>query len=181
MPSSLTRRSMLGSLSLSLLARAQMASRGVQPSARPKASGLPFDSRLIDISAQAGLTLPVICGDEDRSKYILKATGGGVAFLDDNNDGWLDIFLLSQTRWEGAPPGTSNRLYRNNRDRGLGLLLGVELESHANAGRVMYRALGFGLSFKVTMGKILTLTPPLAISREEMDAAISILDRALGH
>jgi 4-aminobutyrate aminotransferase len=45
----------------------------------------------------------------------------------------------------------------------------------------MYRALEFGLSFKVTMGKILTLTPPLTISREEMDQAISILDSALGH
>jgi 4-aminobutyrate aminotransferase len=64
--------------------------------------------------------------------------------------------------------------------RGLGLLLGVELDSPMAAERAMYRALEFGLSFKVTMGTVLTLTPPLTISREEMDQAIEILDRALG-
>jgi 4-aminobutyrate aminotransferase len=64
--------------------------------------------------------------------------------------------------------------------RGLGLLLGVELTSAAAAEHVMYRSLELGLSFKVTMGTVLTLTPPLTISRQEMDEAISILDRALG-
>jgi (R)-1-hydroxy-2-aminoethylphosphonate ammonia-lyase len=64
--------------------------------------------------------------------------------------------------------------------RGLGLLLGVELDSAVTAERAMYRALESGLSFKVTGGTVLTLTPPLTISREEMDEAIAILDRALG-
>ena len=63
--------------------------------------------------------------------------------------------------------------------RGLGLLIGVELASPAAAERAMYRSLELGLSFKVTMGTVLTLTPPLTISREEMDDAIGILDRAL--
>jgi 4-aminobutyrate aminotransferase len=63
--------------------------------------------------------------------------------------------------------------------RGLGLLIGVELADAAAAERTMYRSLELGLSFKVTMGTILTLTPPLTISREEMDEAIGILDRAM--
>ena len=63
--------------------------------------------------------------------------------------------------------------------RGLGLLLGVELASAAAAEHAMYRSLELGLSFKVTMGTILTLTPPLTISRQEMDEALAILDRAL--
>jgi len=63
--------------------------------------------------------------------------------------------------------------------RGLGLLIGVELTSPAAAERAMYRSLELGLSFKVTMGNVLTLTPPLTISREEMDEAIGILHRAL--
>ena len=58
----------------------------------------------------------MIYGDPDHNAYILEAIGCGVAFLDYDNDGWLDIFVLSGTRWEGAPPGTTNRLYRNNRD-----------------------------------------------------------------
>ena len=39
-----------------------------------------------------------------------------MAFLDYDNDGWLDLFVLNGTRLEGAPPGTTNRLYKNNRD-----------------------------------------------------------------
>lgn len=61
--------------------------------------------------------------------------------------------------------------------RGLGLFLGVELKTGAE--RVMYRALELGLSFKVTMGRILTLTPALTITEEEMSRALGILERAI--
>ena len=47
-----------------------------------------------------------------RKKYILEAIGCGCAFIDYDNDGWMDIFLLSGTRLEGDPEGASNRLYR---------------------------------------------------------------------
>ena len=93
-----------------------MASRGVKALPRGKASGLPFNCRLTDIAAQAGLTAPVIYGGVDRNAYIIEAIGCGVAFLDYDNDGWLDIFVLSGTRWEGAPAGATNRLYHNTRD-----------------------------------------------------------------
>jgi 4-aminobutyrate aminotransferase len=43
----------------------------------------------------------------------------------------------------------------------------------------MYRALEKGLSFKVTMGNILTLTPPLTITRAEMDKALDIIEECL--
>ena len=42
--------------------------------------------------------------------------GCGCAFIDYDNDGWMDIFLLSGTRLEGDPPEATNRLYKNNRD-----------------------------------------------------------------
>lgn len=71
--------------------------------------------------------------------------------------------------------------------RGLGLLLGVELirsrdpvvRAGDEAEQVMYAALRRGLSFKVTMGNLLTLTPPLTLSREELDLAVNMLDAAL--
>jgi 4-aminobutyrate aminotransferase len=63
--------------------------------------------------------------------------------------------------------------------RGLGLLLGIELRASDAAERVMYRALEKGLSFKVTMGNILTLTPPLTISRQELDQALDIIEESL--
>ncbi len=72
--------------------------------------------------------------------------------------------------------------------RGRGLLLGLELVSDrttktpaANAAeRVLYAALSRGLSFKTTMGNVLTLTPPLITTREQMGQALDILDDCLG-
>jgi enediyne biosynthesis protein E4 len=103
-------------LAAPVLATAQMSTRGVKATSRPKASGLPFNAWFTNVAAKAGLTAPVIYGGVDANAYILEAIGCGAAFLDYDNDGWLDIFLLSGTRWEGAPPNTTNRLYHNNRD-----------------------------------------------------------------
>ena len=83
---------------------------------RPAPSGRPFNAHFVDVAAAAGLTAPTIYGGVEGKKYILEATGCGCAFLDYDNDGWMDIFLLTGTRLEGAPPDASNRLYQNNRD-----------------------------------------------------------------
>jgi 4-aminobutyrate aminotransferase len=72
--------------------------------------------------------------------------------------------------------------------RGLGLILGVELLTERTslsratdeAERVMYAALSAGLNFKVTMGNILTLTPALTLTQQEMDQALTILEQAIG-
>ncbi|MGD0577593.1 MAG: CRTAC1 family protein [Bryobacteraceae bacterium] len=113
----MTRRRILATLGLTgANLFGQMASRGVRPTARAKASGLPFHARFTDVAKQAGLLKPVIYGLPDRMDYILEAMGCGVAFLDYDNDGWLDIFLLSGTRKEGPVAGASNHLYKNNRD-----------------------------------------------------------------
>ena len=93
-----------------------VSSRGVRPQPRGKPSGRPFVARFTDIAREAGLTEPVVYGGVGSKSYILEVVGCGVAFLDYDNDGWLDLFVLNGTRLEGAPPGTTNRLYRNNRD-----------------------------------------------------------------
>jgi hypothetical protein len=93
-----------------------MSSRGVRPLPRGKPSGLPFHAKFTDVAAHAGLRAPVIYGPPDRMDYIIESMGCGVAFLDYDNDGWLDIFLLSGTRREGPVEGATNRLYKNNRD-----------------------------------------------------------------
>jgi 4-aminobutyrate aminotransferase len=49
----------------------------------------------------------------------------------------------------------------------------------AAADAVLYRCLERGLSFKVSHGNCLTLTPPLTISRQDLDTALGILDEAL--
>ncbi len=72
--------------------------------------------------------------------------------------------------------------------RGLGLFLGIELVKDKKtreravdeAEKVMYAALSKGLSFKTTMGNILTLTPPLTITQAQMDAALDVIDACIG-
>jgi len=96
-----------------------MASRGVLPAPRPKFSGRPWPVILADIAPRAGLTAPVIYGEEFRKKYIFEANGPGIAFYDYDGDGWLDIFVPSGTMLGNLPPGEpgpTNRLYHNNRD-----------------------------------------------------------------
>jgi 4-aminobutyrate aminotransferase len=71
--------------------------------------------------------------------------------------------------------------------RGLGLLAGIELvadrASRAPAPEaaeaVMYAALSRGLSFKVTMGSVITLAPPLTVTEDELNRALAILDECL--
>ena len=114
----ITRRRMLALLagSASSAFAQGVSSRGVKPQPRGKPSGRPFHSRLTDVAAEAGLRHPIVYGGVDSKSYILEVVGCGVAFFDYDNDGWLDLLVLSGTRLEGAPPGTTNRLYKNNRD-----------------------------------------------------------------
>jgi 4-aminobutyrate aminotransferase len=73
------------------------------------------------------------------------------------------------------------------RVRGLGLLLGVELvrdrktreRAVEETEQVMYDALSKGLSFKLMMGNVIQLTPPLNITKGTMDEAVDILDACL--
>ena len=81
----------------------------------PIAQPAPF-SRFTDVAAQAGLTQPIVYGTQGQVTYILESMGGGCAFFDYDNDGWIDIFLLGGRTLEGTPPGSGNRLYHNNRD-----------------------------------------------------------------
>jgi len=87
-----------------------------KPLPRPKASGRPFNAHFVDVAAAAGLNAPVTYGDPEIKKYIVESTGCGCAFIDYDNDGWTDLFVLCGTRLGGAPEGTTNRLYTNNRD-----------------------------------------------------------------
>jgi len=71
--------------------------------------------------------------------------------------------------------------------RGIGFLMGLDLVTdHENrtpasdiADRVLYRCLNDGLSFKTTMGNVITLTPSLVTTREDMDQAMEILETAI--
>jgi hypothetical protein len=72
-----------------------------------------------DVTAQAGLGGAFnVFGGVTHKRYVLEETGCGVALFDYDNDGWLDIFLVNGTRWEGISPQhqPSNFLFQNNRN-----------------------------------------------------------------
>src|SRR6185369_6395448 len=81
----------------------------------PTGIGQEFPVSFTDVASVAGLTDPTIYGDIDRKRYIIETNGCGVAFVDYDNDGWVDLFMLSGTRLTGMPVGRepTNRLYRN--------------------------------------------------------------------
>ncbi len=116
----LSRRSLLSLLACpasSLLAQTQgMASRGVKAAPRPKPSSLPFHARFTDVARQAGLSQITVCGHAGHAEYITEVMSCGAAFFDFDNDGWIDILVLSGSRTGDPPAAASNRLYKNNRD-----------------------------------------------------------------
>lgn len=71
--------------------------------------------------------------------------------------------------------------------RGRGLMLGIEIVSDRDtkaedndlAERIYYRCLENGLSFKISRGCVLTLSPPLTIKRAELDTALTIVENAI--
>src|SRR5260370_29396584 len=93
-----------------------IASRSIKPTPSPRASGRTWNSTLTNISRQAGLTAPTVYGAESGVQYLSETSSGGIAFLDYDDDGWLDIFVVSGTRFGETPAGASNRLYPNNHD-----------------------------------------------------------------
>jgi len=112
----------LGSGLLLLLAAGSVYGQGMAggnaaPAPRPKFSGKAFPAHLADVAPQAGLDMEFVCGRPDRKEYIIEANGTGVAFVDYDGDGWLDVFLVNGFTldgFSGSPP--TNRLYRNERD-----------------------------------------------------------------
>jgi len=81
-------------------------------------SATPPRVHFVDIAARAGLTARTEDGGERTKKYIIETTGSGAAFVDYDNDGWPDIFLVNGTTLDGFPRGKepTSHLYHNNRD-----------------------------------------------------------------
>ena len=72
-----------------------------------------------DIAEKAGLTSWRHTMGTPQKNYILEATGSGVALLDYDNDGWLDIYLVNGSTFDALsgktePPHAA--LFHNNQD-----------------------------------------------------------------
>lgn len=71
-----------------------------------------------NVAPHAGLTVRNVSGDETHKKYLPELNGSGVAFIDYNNDGLPDIYLINGTRafLSSSDPAPISHLYRNNGD-----------------------------------------------------------------
>ena len=82
-----------------------------------KESHLGFS--IVDVAVEAGLGKALnVFGEAKSKRYLLEEMGCGAAFFDYDHDGWLDIFLVNGTRFDGDLSGhePSNYLFHNNRD-----------------------------------------------------------------
>jgi len=79
----------------------------------PMAKG-PAEFR--DVTTAAGIKFVHNNGAYGK-KYLPETLGPGVAFIDYDNDGWPDIFLVNGMDWPGhATKHTTPKLYHNNHD-----------------------------------------------------------------
>ena len=69
-------------------------------------TGAAYNLRFVNVAASAGLTQVFPNGGDKTKQFIIETTGSGAAFLDYDNDGLLDIFIVSGQ-------GGLSRLYHN--------------------------------------------------------------------
>src|SRR5206468_2305766 len=92
----------LGRMNLAPGGAAGMDSFGAFEEVPPAASGISW----------------VHVGGQSPGMYLPETVGPGCAFLDYDNDGWMDIYLVNSGACDFYKPATPirNALYRNNRD-----------------------------------------------------------------
>ena len=107
----MSRRQFLGGAGVSILgSAASPAARALAAAtAQPYFQAIPAEQSGIGWSHTAGLS---------PNMYLPETVGAGCAFLDYDNDGWMDIYLVNSGPcdfYQSAKP-LRNALYRNNRD-----------------------------------------------------------------
>jgi hypothetical protein len=80
--------------------------------------GTPVEFSFANTAAEAGLSSITVYGGKESNKYLLETTGCGVAAIDIDNDGWLDLFIVNGSVLEGFAAGRAptGHLYRNRGD-----------------------------------------------------------------
>ena len=95
------------------------------PTLQAAPSSVPLSAPVFDVKHPRGLDFKHV-NSPTPQKYLIETMGGGVALLDYNNDGLLDIFLVNSgdltnpmhqpEKFNRQDPKNWNRLYRQNPD-----------------------------------------------------------------
>ena len=104
-------------LRLLVIVAALVTTASPMTTAQP-ARGGPLTFSFAETAKAAGLTAITVYGGIETNKYLVETTGCGVAVLDIDGDGWLDLFIVNGTVLGGFPAGQEpmGHLYRNRRD-----------------------------------------------------------------
>jgi len=117
------------------------------------------------VTAAAALETLAVIDDED---LVANAARVGARALE-RMTGWRSRFpVVGDVRGRGLLPGADLVCDRESRE-----------PAPDAAERVLYGALDRGLSFKTSMGNVLTLTPPLVTTEADMDRALAIREECL--
>jgi hypothetical protein len=95
-----------------------------------------------DVTEEAGITWKHFTG-ESPDAHLIETKNGGAAFLDFDQDGWLDIFLLNggETPLGKSPTPVRNALYRN-----LGNGKFEDVAARAGIDRIAFYGIGIAVS-----------------------------------
>ena len=82
--------------------------------ASPETAPFPFE----EVSPEKSGVKWTHSSGKSPEKYLPESSGAGCAFLDYDNDGWMDIYLVNSGKCDFFTPSTPlrNALYKNNRD-----------------------------------------------------------------
>jgi len=71
-----------------------------------------------DIAQKAGIDFVNVSGEKTEKRYLFEAKGAGLAFLDFDNDGWMDLLFVQGSTTKGFLENDNphSALYRNNKD-----------------------------------------------------------------
>jgi hypothetical protein len=83
-----------------------------------RAAALPGPPTFEEVPASKSGIHWVHNAGKSAEKYLPESSGAGCAFLDYDNDGWMDIYLVNsgKANFYNPPQPLRNALYRNNRD-----------------------------------------------------------------
>jgi hypothetical protein len=106
-------------LAMSVFWRTAILARTLLPQIRPRDSSDATGNVLFEQvrPSASGITWAHVNG-RSPGYFLPETTGAGCAFLDYDNDGWMDLYLVNSGRCDffDPKPPLRNALYRNNRD-----------------------------------------------------------------
>lgn len=99
-----------------LLVSVLLVYAGMAIAASPEPPPVPIFE---DTAARAKLKITIVSGSPDKKPYLVESVGGGLAVIDFDADGWMDLYIPNGSSIEATRKGKTiaeGALYRNNHD-----------------------------------------------------------------